>query len=165
MRLSIVRLLTTRISTRSQKSCSDVKAPSRSRSSTIVSISQLRYLSFQVTKHAQHAKQPLLCFNLTIEILIFSSQSSFALLSSRRICFNLTIEILIFSRTMSPFAKRLRRCLVSISQLRYLSFQEIMVIMATHYDISFNLTIEILIFSSGLPSEKRRNKMKFQSHN
>ena len=113
------------------------------RAISIVSISQLRYFSFQVSTvpaRQFHTIEILLpsemsrllpSFNLTIEILLFSSFSMDAAETLRQFrtqkcspCqqllprFNLTIEILLFS---SPYLKT--------------------------YPLSFNLTIEILLFS------------------
>ena len=114
-------------------------------------------------------------FNLTIELLIFSSTKETSIPMTRQQSFNLTIELLIFSSPRlgrvvgateefqshnwaSYLFKQCRKVskqhrqmnLVSISQLSFLSFQG--TDKRTHWiynSWSFNLTIELLIFSSG----------------
>ncbi len=63
--------------------------------------------------------------------------------------FNLTIEILFFSSHVCDLLRVVRCSIVSISQLRYFSFQEESAyVRAEQERARFNLTIEILFFSS-----------------
>ena len=118
-----------------------------------VSISQSRYFSFQgLLARCFRSRGPAICFNLAIEILLFSRFTAYPIPEKSIPCFNLAIEILLFSRAI-PLIIGVAASLVSISQSRYFSFQ---VYHASHsataYQcvFSFNLAIEILLFSSSI---------------
>ena len=113
-----------------------------------VSISQLRFLSFQVKTLPEMKKYVTDRVSISqLRFLSFQADSGAKLQASLIYSFNLTIEILIFSSFRGILCKALVPNIVSISQLRFLSFQGDMIWMQNITYSCFNLTIEILIFS------------------
>ena len=112
---------------------------------TLVSISYLRYFSFQVKSMFHPLTCELWSFNLILEILFFSRCPHLKSSKLEMIyCFNLILEILFFSSSVGLGGILMRAHEVSISYLRYFSFQ----VQPQPTDRSghscFNLILEIL---------------------